>query len=542
MSTFPLWALALSMSVVAFATSAKKAETDTELPQPEQEILQDASLKPFGHWLFDGNFADAGFVGFSPDYVMSVGDSVNLKFWGAIDEQMTLTVDPKGNVFIPKVGPVKLSGVTNKSLADVVTKAVSKIYSSNVGVYASLAAAEPVRVFVTGFVARPGLYGGHSADSILRFIDLAGGIEPNSGSYQNVVLKRDDVVIEHFNLYDFLLTGVIPRRQLRDGDIILVEPSGAKVAVTGLVDNSYLYELPNRVATVSELLKMARAAGDATNIRVTNQRDSIQQSHYALISDAGEIQVHGGDEVEVVKDITLESFTVRIEGEHFSHKEFVVENGQTLAQVLTRTIPTHLSDVSSVQLYRQSVKDRQKIMLDSALSALESSLLTARSNTADEAQLRHLEAELVLQWVERARHIEPRGQVILGNPKYFSKIILEPGDRISIPKKSAIVMVHGDVVSPTASIYEEQNTVQDYINLAGGFNQKASNSKVLVMSRSGRFKELSEKELSKTKLEPGDEVMVLPSIATKSLQVSKDLTQVIYQIAVSAGTVLRLVL
>ena len=39
---------------------------------------------------------------------------------------------------------------------------------------------------------------------------------------------------------------------------------------------------------------------------------------------------------------------------------------------------------------------------------------------------------------------------------------------------------------------------------------------------------------------PGDEILVLPKIDVKSRQIAKDLTQIIYQVAVSAGVVLGL--
>ena len=43
-------------------------------------------------------------------------------------------------------------------------------------IYASLAAAQPVRIFVSGFVRRPGLYGGTSLASLLHYLDQAGGV------------------------------------------------------------------------------------------------------------------------------------------------------------------------------------------------------------------------------------------------------------------------------------------------------------------------------------------------------------------------------
>ncbi len=60
---------------------------------------------------------------------------------------------------------------------------VRKVFRANVYSYASLAAAQPVRVFVSGYVHRPGLYNGTSMDSLLHYLDQAGGIDPERGSF-----------------------------------------------------------------------------------------------------------------------------------------------------------------------------------------------------------------------------------------------------------------------------------------------------------------------------------------------------------------------
>lgn len=52
--------------------------------------------------------------------------------WGAYQYAATMTVDPQGNIFLPNIGPVRVSGVQNGSLQNVVKSAVSRIYRSNV--------------------------------------------------------------------------------------------------------------------------------------------------------------------------------------------------------------------------------------------------------------------------------------------------------------------------------------------------------------------------------------------------------------------------
>lgn len=73
--------------------------------------------------------------------------------------------------FYLKVGPIKVAGITNDKLNDAVVRAVTRVYQKNVNVYATLDVSQPVKVFVTGFVKKPGLYSGQSGDSVLYFLD-----------------------------------------------------------------------------------------------------------------------------------------------------------------------------------------------------------------------------------------------------------------------------------------------------------------------------------------------------------------------------------
>jgi protein involved in polysaccharide export with SLBB domain len=57
-----------------------------------------------------------------------------------------------------------------------------------------------VGVFVSGYVHRPGLYNGTSMDSLLHYLDQAGGIDPERGSFLVVQVKRGSQVRAVVNL------------------------------------------------------------------------------------------------------------------------------------------------------------------------------------------------------------------------------------------------------------------------------------------------------------------------------------------------------
>lgn len=169
------------------------------LDLPPQTVL--------GEQLFLGNFARQTFAGFNPDYRIGVGDSITLQMWGAYEFSQTLVVDAQGNLFVPQVGPVRVLGAANAELNDVVRDAVKRVFQNNVNVYANLEVSQPVKVFVTGFVRRPGLYNGLSSDSLLTYLDKAGGVDPSRGSFLDIRLLRNGKVRQMVNLYDFLFQG-----------------------------------------------------------------------------------------------------------------------------------------------------------------------------------------------------------------------------------------------------------------------------------------------------------------------------------------------
>ena len=199
------------------------------------------------------------------------------------------------------------------------------------------------------------------------------------------------------------------------------------------------------------------------------------------------------------------------------------------------------SDSDSLQLFRESVKERQKQMLDTSLKSLESAALTARSGTSDEARLRKEEADLLLRWVDRARDIEPLGQVIIANASGRDELLLENGDIIRVPARDGLVLVSGEVLFPNAVAFDAGLGVEDYVRAAGGYTQNADVARVLIAHRDGSFEELQPRKLWGSREEPvirpGDEILVLPRIDVKSRQIWKDMTQIIYQIAVSARVV-----
>jgi protein involved in polysaccharide export with SLBB domain len=525
------------LAALQAAAGAQPASVPQVLVHAPQEADYEANKgsDAFGAQLFTGSFARPGATRFNPDYLITVGDRIHVRLWGGFTFEGTLQVDPQGNVFLPQIGPVKIAGVANQDLQAVLERAMRQVFRANVYGYASLAEAQPVRVFVGGNVRRPGLYDGTSMDSLLHYLDQAGGIDPERGSFLAVQVKRGTQVRATVSLYDFLLQGRIPQIQLSDGDVIFIGPRQNTVKVGGLAANAKRFEFQGPALTIADLAQLAKPAADATNVRVTRNTGTVRNTEYFSLAEATKVEINNGDLVEFTSDKKPGTITVRVEGEHQSQQEYVLPYGARIGDLLSQVRFSPRSDTQGIQLFRNSVRDRQRVMLQTSMRSLESAVLTARSGTNDEAVLRKQEAELILQWVQRAKNIEPSGQVLIATAAGRDELPLENGDIIRIPARDGLVLVNGEVLFPNAVAFDPKLSLDDYIRRAGGYTQNADNSRVVVAHRDGSFE-----DRETAHLRTGDEVLVLPKVDVKSRQVFKDMTQILYQIAVAARVVLSL--
>lgn len=519
------------------AVATIPAHADTPLPDSapqNNDYTANMASDAFGAQLFTGAFSRDSASVFNPSHVISVGDRIQLRIWNGYNVDTVLTVDAGGNIVLPEVGPFRVQGITNGNLQTAVGNALRRVFASKVSIYASLLAAQPVRVYVTGAVRRPGMYDGTSSDSVLRYLDQAGGIDPDRGSFLDVAIKRGNQTLEVVNLYDFLLKGELTSKQLNNGDVIFVQSRKKTVKVSGLAENAKRFEFLGEQARLDQIVRLAKPLPEATNVRVVRNTGTVRNVEYFPISQGNQIDLRNGDEIEFTADKRPGTITVRVEGEHTGPQEYVLPYGSRMGQLLSQVHFTQESDSESIQLFRKSVQTRQKRLLGATLKSLESSVLTARSGTAEEAQLRKEEAALVLQWVERAKKIEPSGQTLIAKSTTRNDLLLENGDILRVPVKDGLVLVSGEVLFPNAVAYDKSLDLDDFIQQAGGFSQNADTSRIIIAHRDGSFSDGKKDDAVKA----GDEIMVLPKVDFKTRQFAKDVFQILYQIAISAKVVL----
>lgn len=494
------------------------------------------SIPPFGSHLFNGGFSGNRADGLNDNYKIVPGDQITLRIWGAIEIERMMPVDAQGNIFIPSIGPIQVQGLTNSQLNGRVTQAVRAVYPENVSVYTNLQGVQPVAVYVTGYVANPGRYAGTPSDSMLYFLDQAGGIDDQLGSYRSIRVLRNQQVIARADLYDFLLDGKMPRVQFRDGDTIVVEERGPSVVVTGDVERQFRYELHNDTLEGQSILQLARLKSDVSHVLLRGTRTQGPVSIYVPIDEFPSYPLQSGDEVLFSADQRDETIVVQIEGSFYGPSRFALPRDARLVELLDAiAVPQNLTDVHSISIRRESVAERQKASLMDSLRRLENTYLGASSATSEEAGIRVREAELISQFVARASQVEPTGRLVVAYNDQITDIRLQDRDIITIPELSDSVLISGEVLVPQSVVYQPGMSALDYIRGAGGFTQHADSRQVLVVRKNGEVR-----SASGIALRPGDEILVLPKAPTKNLQLATSISQILANIAIVAKVALDL--
>jgi hypothetical protein len=230
-----------------------------------------------------------------------------------------------------------------------------------------------------------------------------------------------------------------------------------------------------------------------------------------------------------------------IQGEHNSLQTYVVKKGTSLKDAIGLISPNAQTNLQAVQLYRKSVAVMQKKLIEASLRELETLTLTNSAVTKEEATMRASESKFILEFIERVKKEEPKGQVVIDENTNLAEFILEEGDIVNIPAKSDVIVVQGEVGLPGAFTYNKDYHIDDYIKSAGYLNERANKERILVIKANGKAERFDASMFSFSsapKVDSGDAILVLPKIETKTLQITGALTQILYQVAIATKVVL----
>ena len=495
---------------------------------------------PFAANLFIGGFESERSSGLNDNYLIAPGDKISIWLWGAVNFSDVVTVDNQGNIFIPNIGPVRIANTPAGSVNQTVTAKIRQVYTNDVNVYVNLLTSTPVSLYVSGPVLRPGQYAGLASDSVLYYLKRAGGIDFQRGSFRQIDIVRNGKVVASADLYAFFRNGKLPEISFKDGDTILVHPIGNTIVVETGARNSFTFEFLNEELNGDVVNYFARPGEFASHASVSGIRNNKQFARYLSVEEFASLELSAGDTVEYIADHEPQIYRINVAGAFAGASQIMVDKGARLIDVLDHIeADTTLSDTQNIYILRESVAMKQKEIIEEGLRRLERSMYTAPISSTGEGAIRAQEAQLVADFIARARQVEPQGRVVVSENGEIANILLEPNDTIVIPEVTDLVHVGGEVLLPQSVVFNPDATTEDYVAWAGGFTERAEDDRILIVRKNGNvtFTSLNDSFLSSNdnKLEPGDQIIVLPAIDTKLLQAVKDITQIVFQIAVATN-------
>ncbi len=240
------------------------------LPLTEFQMLVAASVGRivpiYGADLFTevpDTFAPVQRLPVTPDYVIGPGDELLIRTWGQVTQNLHLTVDRSGSIYIPQVGNFRVAGLQFKQVQEFLKARLDRVYR-NYDLNVNLGQLRSIQVFVTGEARKPGSYTVSSLSTLLNAVFACGGPGAN-GSLRHILLRRDGALIADFDLYGLLLKGDKSKDvNLATGDVLYFSPVGPQVAIVGSVRVPAIYELRGD-ESAGEALRLAGGVSGVAN-------------------------------------------------------------------------------------------------------------------------------------------------------------------------------------------------------------------------------------------------------------------------------------
>ena len=206
----------------------------------------------FGYDIFNNNpYANQqALVGnIDPGYLIGPGDELRVYLWGEAEFQFEGQVDINGNLFIPNVGQVFVSGTTYENLNIRMKQYLSRFYSgltkspAKIFLDVSLTKLRPIRIVVMGESNQPGSHLINSFATTLNSLYVSGGIK-TSGSLREIKVFRNNKYISTIDMYDYLIKGSLREDvRLASNDVVFIPARMNSITLTGEINKPGIFEL-----------------------------------------------------------------------------------------------------------------------------------------------------------------------------------------------------------------------------------------------------------------------------------------------------------
>lgn len=431
----------------------KKTEGNKGESSSKKDVFQDLRPKIFGSELFANSS-----ISFEPNlrmatpksYVIGPDDELLIDISGDNEANYKLKVSPDGTIRLQYVGPIAVGGLS-------IEQATSKISAKMAGTYPALKSGRTnlavnlgnirsIKITLLGEVVKPGSYTLSSLSTVFNALNASGG--PNSnGSFRKIQVIRGNRIVSTIDVYDFLLNGIQKNNiRLQDQDVINIPVYQSRVEIAGEVKRPALFE----VLKNESLSDVIRFAGGFSNKAYTAQIKVLQNTNKERkISDvaAESFETYGplnGD--KYVVEAILDRFENRVEiaGAVFRPGQFELDKGLTLKALINKA---------------DGIKE----------DAFLNRGYISRLNADNSLSLLSFDVDKVLKGTEADITLQREDKVTISS-------IFDLRDEYK-------VSIGGEVREPGVFNYADNMGLESLIQMAGGFKEGATPSRIEVSRR-----------------------------------------------------------
>ncbi len=434
-------------------------------------------------------------------------------------------------------------------------------------------------VSIMGEVNNPGEYalteGMHLRELIFKAGSFTRDAYMKMGHLRKTAPVTKDITIHSFNVAKAMAGDPNHNLSLSDLDEIIVYSvwdykEKYTVAINGLVRNPGDYPYAENMM-VNDLILLAGNVRDAAYmeeaelVRFTIEDGKTVETNIIAFNIRLAQQDHPQHNLKLkpMDVITIKQIPdwwertrlVTVTGEVFFPGTYQVKKDELLSSVIERAGGfTEHAYLRGAQFTRESVQEVQQRRMNEMLQELELEIARMSSEEVKKslstedlaAQSEFINAQKML--IQKLQESRATGRVIvsLGPLSSFrgssTDLAMEGGDALHIPKQMNTVNVMGAVYNPTAIIFDDNNPeLAYYLDRTGGPTENADEDLIYVIRSDGtvvsKTRERSWwRRFENIALYPGDTVLVPEKIVRSNImRDTKDITQILYQIATTAG-------
>lgn len=329
------------------STGRESSETTDGGAVNNEKKVKDDEIGPkiFGSELFRN-----GSITFEPNlriatpkgYVIGPDDKLLIDLTGDNEASYNLQVSPDGVINLQYVGRIAVGGLTIDQATSKIRAAMGKTYpslrSGRTNVSINLGNIRSIKVVLTGQITKPGTYTLSSLATVYNALYASGGPSQN-GSFRKIQLIRNNKVVSTIDVYDFLLRGIQQNNlRLQDQDVINVPVYEKRVEILGEVKTAALFEVVNG-ESLQDVIDFAGGftpQAYSAKIKSFQNTDKERKIIDIAAADFGMYSPRNGD--KYVVEAILDRFQNRVEilGAVFRPGLYELGSGLTLKGLITK--------------------------------------------------------------------------------------------------------------------------------------------------------------------------------------------------------------